>query len=181
MTAMPDPTAPTDALPVPHFTRDHRLHIASTKYDGSLHYQYDAYLVDITGPLIRCWVDVGTRWDSYRGSGITRHRETVLFFTDRWYNIRHNHDLRLSRFETYSNIALPAHLEGDTIRWVDLDIDVIRTERGVIIDDEDEFADHRIRMSYPEVLVQQALAATKEATSLLHQRAYPFDRATHIP
>jgi hypothetical protein len=178
---MPHPQRPLEALAPPVFTRDRRLHIASTKYDGSLHYQYDAYLVDITGPLIRCWVDIGTPWISYRGSGITRHQETVLFFTDRWYNVRHNHETNAARFEIYANIALPARLEVGTIHWVDLDIDLIRDARGVTIDDEDEFADHRVRMSYPEEVVAQVLEATAEATRLLHQNAFPFDRETHIP
>jgi protein associated with RNAse G/E len=64
---------------------------------------------------------------------------------------------------------------------VDLDIDVIRTRDDVIIDDEDEFADHRVRMSYPDEVVAQVLEATAEATRLLHQRAFPFDREAHIP
>ena len=46
-----------------------------------------------------------------------------------------------------------------TVRMVDLDLDVVRGRSGrVWVDDEDEFADHRIRYGYPAEVVR--LAAT---------------------
>ena len=39
---------------------------------------------------------------------------------------------------------------------IDMDLDVIRTvDRGVYVDDEDEFAEHRIEMDYPADVVDR--------------------------
>jgi protein associated with RNAse G/E len=43
---------------------------------------------------------------------------------------------------------------------VDLDLDVVRGRTGrVWVDDEDEFADHRVRFGYPDDLVRLAAAS----------------------
>lgn len=177
--------AALDGLPAPSFTRDRRVRIASTKYDGSFHYEYDAYLIDVVGPAIRVWVDTGTYWRGYRGEGLTRHGETAIFFTDRWYNIRHMHPpdatMRGVRTLTYVNLALPARFDGDTLRWVDLDVDVIREADRVVIDDEDEFTEHIDSFGYPAELVAQVRQTTSEVTELLYRGAFPLDRAAHIP
>ena len=54
-------------------------------------------------------------------------------------------------FDTYVDVATPAVWHGeDLVRAVDLDLDVIRGTTGRIwVDDEDEFADHRVRWATP--------------------------------
>ena len=47
-------------------------------------------------------------------------------------------------------MATPPYWDGDVLRSVDLDLDVIQGLSGrVWVDDEDEFADHRVRWGYP--------------------------------
>jgi uncharacterized protein len=47
-----------------------------------------------------------------------------------------------------------------TVRMIDLDLDVVRGRTGrVWVDDEDEFADHRVRFAYPDDLVRLAAAS----------------------
>ena len=48
----------------------------------------------------------------------------------------------------------------------DLDLDVIRTGDGtVFVDDEDEFAEHRVSLAYPERWVDQARVTAARARS----------------
>lgn len=159
-----------------------RILVASTKYDGSPHYEFEADLVGADGPLIRCLDRAGTPWVGYRGEGRIRYEATVLYFTDRWYNVSHFHEPAGPRgMEWYVNIGFPASLEDGVLRWVDLDIDVILDRSGVRVDDEDEFEEHRHRFGYPDDVVERVLATRDEVLRLAESGAFPLDRATHIP
>lgn len=59
---------------------------------------------------------------------------------------------------------------------IDMDLDVIRmAERGVFIDDQDEFAEHRIAMNYPDRLVEDVQAAADELYQAVKAQHAPFD------
>jgi protein associated with RNAse G/E len=62
---------------------------------------------------------------------------------------------------------------------VDLDLDVVRGWTGRIwVDDEDEFAEHRVHFGYPAEVVELALSscqAVRRAVELSHA---PFDAET---
>ena len=50
----------------------------------------------------------------------------------------------------YVDITTPPVWDGAVLRAVDLDLDVVRGNTGrVWVDDEDEFADHRVRVRLP--------------------------------
>ena len=158
------------------------VRIASTKYDRSRHYEFDAQLLAHEGPMLRLLVMEGTPYTGYRGEGAIQTTFTALFWTDRDYNLFHNHrPAGRRRITSYANVALPAELNGDVLRWVDLDLDVIvDADGGVILDDEDEFADHRLRFAYPQDVVSRAITARDELMRLAAAGAFPFDRAAHI-
>lgn len=59
---------------------------------------------------------------------------------------------------------------------IDMDLDVIRMAgRGVFIDDQDEFAEHRIAMNYPDRLVDDIQAAADELYQAVKAQHAPFD------
>ena len=180
----PEPRAPGPQLP----PLDPRLsgtpiHIVSTKYDGSPHYDYWGRLIDEYAGVLRIVTDEGTPWTGYRGEGRMRSTMTQLFFTDRWYNVFHNYrPVGRLGMHWYANIGTPARLEGDTLRWIDLDLDLLQTEvSGLFVDDEDEFEDHQVAMGYPAEMVGQARAALEELLSLCGDFAFPLDHHRHIP
>ncbi len=180
---MAEATPPDFAHPGrPASTAGRRVHVLSTKYDGSRHYEYTATLLDQTGPLVRVWVEAGEPYVSYRGQGLMREGFTALFFTDRWYNLFHNlRPMGRRGYLTYANIGTPATFEGDTIRWVDLDVDIVRTVDAIHVDDEDEFALHQRAMSYPRDLIDRVLTTRDELVRLAGAEVFPFDRAAHLP
>lgn len=50
----------------------------------------------------------------------------------------------------YVDISTPPRWDGTTLRTIDLDLDVVRENEGrIYIDDEDEFAEHRVTLGYP--------------------------------
>jgi protein associated with RNAse G/E len=59
---------------------------------------------------------------------------------------------------------------------IDMDLDVIRmAERGVFIDDQDEFAEHRVSMNYPDRLVEDIQVAADELYQAVKAQQAPFD------
>jgi hypothetical protein len=63
-----------------------------------------------------------------------------------------------------------------TVRMVDLDLDVLRGRSGrVWVDDEDEFADHRQRLGYPEDVVAQATSTCEAVRDAVSSRRPPYD------
>lgn len=84
--------------------------------------------------------------------------------------------------QTYVDMTTPPVWDGSVLRAVDLDLDVVRGTTGrVWVDDEDEFAQHRVAFDYPEDVVSQAMASCDRVrTAMLEQRA-PYDGTTHLP
>ena len=59
---------------------------------------------------------------------------------------------------------------------IDLDLDVVSTaDRGVFIDDEDEFEDHRTAMNYPAALAESLEASAAELFQAVKAQEAPFD------
>ena len=76
----------------------------------------------------------------------------------------------------YVDVTTPAFWDGAVLRAVDLDLDVIRGDRGrTWVDDEDEFADHRVRFGYPEDVVAAALASAERVLADVVAGRAPFD------
>ena len=67
-------------------------------------------------------------------------------------------------------------LDGDTVTAVDLDLDVIRrrADQLVLLVDEDEFAEHRIRYGYPAEVVGQAEQAAAWLLAAVGGGTEPF-------
>ena len=79
-------------------------------------------------------------------------------------------------FDVYVDIATPAVWHGEElVRAVDLDLDVIRGTTGrVWVDDEDEFAEHRVSLDYPRDVVEGALAGCRAVLADVTAGEEPF-------
>ena len=65
---------------------------------------------------------------------------------------------------------------GATVTMVDLDLDVVRARTGrVWVDDEDEFADHRVRFGYPDDVVALASSTCEAVRHEVTARRPPYD------
>jgi len=153
-----------------------RLPVASTKYDGSLHYRYALTVVSIADGALRAWAPAGTHLDSYRGSRPASRHMLHVHWIDRDYNLEVMWEPDWTPNKHYVNIALPSRWDDGTLRFVDLDLDLIwRPDGQVVLDDADEFAEHRLRFAYPPELVDRAWAAVAEVRGLMERRVPPFD------
>jgi hypothetical protein len=77
---------------------------------------------------------------------------------------------------TYVDMTTPPYWDGHVVRAVDLDLDVIRESTGrVRVDDEDEFAQHRVELGYPQEVVDLAVATAERIRAAVEQQLAPFD------
>jgi len=77
---------------------------------------------------------------------------------------------------TYVDVTTPPAWDGSTLRAVDLDLDVVEGETGrVWIDDEDEFAQHRVELGYPSDVIAAAMRSCDRVRADLAAGHPPYD------
>jgi protein associated with RNAse G/E len=86
------------------------------------------------------------------------------YYTDRWYNIFEIHAVEDDRLRGwYCNITAPAQLDGDTLSYVDLALDLlVYPDLRQFVLDEDEFA----LLDITDIQKQQALQALAELQNI---------------
>lgn len=157
------------------------LRLYSRKYDGSEHYTFDGRVVDASNHELLFFVAAGTPLNSYRGAWRSNMHMLCFYWTDRYYNLCVSWYPDWRPRADYVNIATPATWTGAGIHVIDLDLDLIRRadDPRVVLDDADEFEQHRQRWHYPEWLVQHCREAAVTVAARLEHGHYPFDVTVH--
>ncbi|MEV7965086.1 DUF402 domain-containing protein [Sphaerisporangium sp. NPDC088356] len=151
--------------------------IVYTKFDGSLHWHHGARLLgeDEHGVWTGC--PAGT--SGSRGSEppiVWRQPFVMLFPRDLWWTATFNG--MPSKASIYCDITTVPRWRDGQVTMVDLDLDVIRMRDGrVLLDDEDEFAEHQVRYSYPEEVITQAERSAAWLMTAVQDRVPPFSGA----
>ena len=167
------------------------IRIEKAKYDGSYMAAWESQLLDQNGSALRTRVPAGAPVYLMDQGRWVKAMETVsvveIYFEDRWYNLYHfrepttDPDRWHCNLLWYCNVAMPARFDGKTVRFVDLDIDVLCTLDGALaVRDEDEFEQHRVELGYSDEVVEHALAARDEVLRLACECAFPFDYETQV-
>jgi hypothetical protein len=152
------------------------LWLHSTKYDGSLHYRYPVQLVQRLQQRLITYCGPGIAQESYRGSRMTTRHTLSLFWHDKPYVLHVEWNGKWEPEFLYVDITTATSWVDGTIRYIDMDLDLIlrlgATE--VHLDDADEFEEHRVKWGYPEELVKGCWAAVEEVRGLLKAGKEPF-------
>lgn len=76
----------------------------------------------------------------------------------------------------YVDMTTPAAWDGAVLRSIDLDLDVVKLQDGTVyLDDEDEFAEHRVAFGYPDDVVAMTEASAKAVLAAVTSGAAPYD------
>lgn len=162
--------------------RGREVAVLSTKFDGSFHRRQAGWLVERRGSLIVLWHRAGVPVELARGPWLPTTDSLTYYWTDRWYIVYRRLDEAGHLRGWYCNIGTPVEFDGRTIRYMDLDLDiVVRPDGSYRLLDEEEFEANARLLHYPARLVQGARAAVRELLELLEQRAFPFDAAGLTP
>ena len=83
-------------------------------------------------------------------------------------------------YRIYIDIAWDAKWQDHEPTGIDMDLDVIRSvgERGVWVDDRDEWDEHRVAYGYPLDIVDHLEAVTDDLERRVTASVAPFDDAT---
>ncbi|WP_084959436.1 DUF402 domain-containing protein [Thermoactinospora rubra] len=156
------------------------MKVVFRKYDGSLHWHHPGRLLgeDAHGVWVGC--EAGTSGQRGHEPPVVWERAFVMLFPrDRWWVALFNE--MPHSCEVYVDVTtVPVWADGE-VTMVDLDLDVIRRPGGeVVLDDADEFADHRVKFGYPPEVVAQAEASAEWLLAAVAEHRGPFGGA-HEP
>jgi protein associated with RNAse G/E len=146
------------------------------KFDGSLHWHLTMrYLGE----------DEHGIWVGMRPGGVMRkgdgpevpipHANIGLLPHGVWWTAWFNGEPE--RVDTYCDITTPPQwVSEEEVTMIDLDLDVarVRADGSVVLFDEDEFAEHRVKYGYPEEVAANAQAAAGWLQSAIASGAEPF-------
>lgn len=159
-----------------------RVHIDFRKYPDTEHWQYTMRRLTTDDHGLWLWAPQGTQ--TQRSGEPARPATNVfikLIAPDAWHAPIWN---AAGKYEIYVDINTPGRWQGNRLRMIDLDLDVVRYRDGgeVAILDEDEFENHQTALGYPRQLVDGARNAAARIFVALETRAEPFDQvgAQHL-
>ncbi|GAA1144813.1 DUF402 domain-containing protein [Ornithinicoccus hortensis] len=148
------------------------VRMAFTKWGEHPHWAAQTPLTHLGADEHGHWVGVpeGTRF-SRPGAGFSTDGTQVMLLPagSRWFVATFYEQVAGFRWRCYVDISTPPEIGpprtdpgGDVpsppvVRAVDLDLDVVQTFAGAVdVEDEDEFAEHRLQFGYPDDVVAAA-------------------------
>lgn len=160
-----------------------QVRVAMEKWGDRRHWTMDVWLVgsDEVGDWL--FVPAGTRMHRPGAEYVAPTDQVLLVPTTgdsaarAWVATFHT---PAGPLDTYVDITTPPRWDGDVLRCVDLDLDVIREHDGRCwIDDEDEFAEHQVSLGYPAEVIDLARASADRLLAEVRDRTAPFDGRQH--
>ena len=145
------------------------------KYDGSIHYEWQAQLEYQRHNLIILYTHAGTPYGGRR-SGVLPFPFRTYLWTDRWFNIEQIYLWDSGRgIRHYINIIAPASFDGRVASYIDLDLDIdVDNQWTARLLDEEEYAAHSLEYDYPPHVKQNVERAVETVRGLIQSRAWPL-------
>jgi len=156
------------------------IHVRYTKWDGTLHWHFDAVLMDRDHHGTWLLVEPGTEYRRGQEPGrIDEHGFVLLIPEIGWWSAYFNAvPRRSSRHLVYVDINSAARWEGNTVSLIDLDLDVTLAPDGLVtLLDEDEFEAHQDLYGYPQDLVEKTRATAADVFDAISRGDEPFGGA----
>lgn len=150
------------------------VRMVTTKWGGSPHWEYDAIYLGSDEHGDWLGAPIGTRY-SRPGREFVGDFDSVICVPIAPWVAAFNTEP--SKHEIYVDMTTVPIWDGPVVTCVDLDLDVVkaRDERGIFLDDEDEFAEHQIAYGYPPEIVAMTERSGAEVLRDVLGRIAPFD------
>ncbi|GAA4698234.1 DUF402 domain-containing protein [Nocardioides conyzicola] len=158
------------------------LRVVMTKWGGRPHWEFDCAFLGSDAHGDWLGIAAGTRMTRPGASYVAETNQLGLVpasgADDGRGWLATFHDVG-GPLRVYVDITTPPVWDGSVVRAVDLDLDVICGPTGrVWIDDEDEFADHRVRFGYPDEVARAAVASCESVHAQVLAGRAPYDGDT---
>ena len=156
-----------------------RLQFRWRKWDGSVHWVHECVYLgsDEWGD----WFGQLAGWRSHRpGRDFLAEAPNVTLLPPGGDHVVTLNQAPPASYWVYIDLSWDARWEGEEPTGIDMDLDVVRAldERGVFIDDRDEWDEHRVAYGYPREVVERLEALAVDLERRVSAREAPFDRAT---
>lgn len=146
------------------------------KHDGAEYRRWKAQLSRREGDLIVLDAEFDVDVTHELLGEIKRETKTVEYYWfNRWYSVFRFLDEDSGTRLWYCNVNTPPKLEGDTLSYVDLDIDLlVQPDFSIQVLDEDEFEANAKLYGYSEDEKRHAHSAVEKLVTMIEQGEFPF-------
>ena len=155
------------------------MRVVYTKYDGSLHWHLTMQYLGEDEHGIWLGAAAGSAMQRGHEPPVILEEASVQLIPDGvWWAATFRADP--AQCEIYCDIGTPPQWPSPAeVTMVDLDLDVLRlrSDQRVLLDDEDEFAEHQVRYRYPADVISNAEAAAAWLLDAVSAKAEPFGAA----
>lgn len=152
--------------------------IKALKYPGTLHYEWEGSVIEQTSDYILLLCEANRKLIHHtKGKIFTEPNVSIEYFSlKKWYTAA----MKIESgeiIEYYCNVAKPSILKGNTLSFIDLDLDLLKSkDEAWRVVDEDEFEENRIKLKYPFELQKQARVALEQLKSRALKGNFPFNK-----
>ena len=109
------------------------------------------------------------------GTIVAGTTSTEYYWLDRWYNVFRFTAANNSK-TYYCNLNIPPTFDGQTLSYIDLDIDVlVESDFRYRVLDVEEFEQNATRYGYTNQVRLNAEKAMEDLIGLIESRSFPFD------
>ena len=152
------------------------VEVFAYKYDGVLHRTWNAEVIRQEGSLVVLDAEFSEEVvHDLLGTIASGTQSLEYYWLDRWYNIFRfaQPDGKLRNY--YCNVNVPARFDGETLSYVDLDLDIlVDPDFSYTVLDVEDFERNAERYGYTQEVQANARQALKELVSMIEARAFPF-------
>jgi uncharacterized protein len=141
-----------------------------------LHYEWTTKLLEQSSSYIIVLGEYGRKLKHHTKQKTFEIRNWTieLFPFDSWFTVSADVNNGIIT-QYYCNINEPAILSGDTVSFIDLDLDLIQRNGKWILVDEDEFEQNALLFAYPEDLKQKVMQELGNLQNRIQNNLFPFD------
>lgn len=153
------------------------IKLKALKYPNILHYEWQGELLEQLEDYVVVLSKPGRKLIHHTKNKIftVQHTSLEFFYLKEWYTV--SIEIEKGKITSYyCNVAMPSVLYDDELRFVDLDLDLVkpRNQDWQVVD-EDEFKQNSLAYNYPEDLKENAVAALERLKAKALNASYPFD------
>jgi len=154
-----------------------RIEVRAYKYDGLLHRTWPAELLRQEGSLIVLDAKFTDEViHDLLGTIASGTHSLEYYWLDRWHNIFRFAEPDGALRNYYCNVNVPPTFDGETLSYVDLDLDIlVEPDLSYRILDVEDFERNAEDYGYSVELQANARRAVDELVRMIETRAFPFN------
>lgn len=154
-----------------------RIEVRAYKYDGLLHRTWPAELVRREGSLLVLDANFSEEIvHDLLGTIAAGTHSLEYYWLDRWYNIFRFAQPDGTLRNYYCNVNVPPGFDGQTLSYVDLDLDIlVAPDMSFQVLDAEDFKSNATLYGYSDEVRANARQAIDELTGMIEMRTFPFN------